>query len=87
MLTKDRVDAKVGLSKPVRVCISKDGPFLQKKALSYLEDIKSGNSVNIGLLVSSVDLGSLFVNGRKERGQEFELKTLYRTDDVESKLN
>lgn len=61
--------------------------YKKKKALSYLEDIKSGNSVNIGLLVSSVDLGSLFVNGRKERGQEFELKALYSTDDVESKLN
>ena len=42
-----------------------------------LEDIKSGNSVNVGLLVGSVDLGSLFVDGRKERSQEFELKTLY----------
>jgi hypothetical protein len=52
--------------------------FYKKKVLSYLENIKSGNSVDIGLLVSSVDLGSLFIDGRKERGQEFELKTLYK---------
>jgi len=41
-----------------------------------LEDIKSGNSVDIGLLVGSVDLGSLLVDRGEERGQEFELKTL-----------
>jgi hypothetical protein len=53
VLTKDRVNAEVGL-----------------------EDIKSSNGVDIGLLVGGVDLGSLFVDRRKKRSQEFELETL-----------
>jgi hypothetical protein len=34
--------------------------------------------VDIGLLVGSVDLGGLFVGRRKERSQQFKLKTLYK---------
>jgi hypothetical protein len=34
--------------------------------------------VDIGLLVGSVDLGSLLVNRGEERSQEFELETLYK---------
>jgi hypothetical protein len=34
--------------------------------------------MDIGLFVSSVDLGGLFVCGRKKRGQQFKLKTLYK---------
>jgi hypothetical protein len=35
--------------------------------------------VDIGLLVGSVDLGSLLVDRGEERSQEFELETLYKT--------
>lgn len=70
MLTENRVDTEVGLYR-VRILESRSKKIKIQASfslsLSYLEDIKSGNGVNIRLLVGSVNLGSLFVDRGEER--------------------
>jgi len=41
-----------------------------------LENVQRSNSVDVRLLVGSIDLGGLLVDGRKKRSQDFQLQAL-----------
>jgi hypothetical protein len=80
-MTDDGVDGEVGLRQPNLVrCTVTDLQLITTQLtlirFAYLEDIQRGNGVDVGLLVGSVNLGGLLVDGRKEGGQDFQLQAL-----------
>jgi len=86
-MTDDGVDGEVGLCQPNLVrCIVTDCKLITTQLtlirFAYLEDIQRGNGVDVGLLVGSVNLGGLLVDGRKKGGQDFQLQALCKKKDI-----